>query len=69
MYIKYKVAEQSDDFRNFMRWDDTDPHEKLSLNKVFNLSDLDVNNFNEKTTPASKKRKSSGGTLDFVDDD
>jgi hypothetical protein len=69
MYVKYKVAEQSDEFRNFMRWDDTDPHEKLSLNKVFNLSDLDVNNFNDKTTPASKKKKASGGTLDFVEDE
>ena len=68
MYVKYKVAEQSEDFQNFNRWDDSDPHEKLSLNKVFNLSDLDVNNLDEKTSPKKKGKKSSGVTLDFGDD-
>lgn len=69
MYVKYKLAEQSDEFQHFNKWDDTDPHEKLSLNKVFNLSDLDVNNLDEKTAPKKKGKKASGGTLDFLEDD
>jgi len=67
MYVKYKLAEQQDDYKNMPRWDDTDPHEKLSLNKVFSLSDNDVSTLDEKTAP-KKKKKSSGGTLDNIMD-
>jgi len=67
MYVKYKLAEQQDNYKNMPRWDDTDPHEKLSLNKVFSLSDNDVSTLNEKTAP-KKKKKSSGGTLDNIMD-
>lgn len=81
MYIKYKVAEQSDDFRNFLRWDDTDPHEKLSLQKSFNVTDNDLEKFKSKKKTSSKKttvkkkvskkktsKKNTGATLDsFID--
>jgi hypothetical protein len=76
MFIKYKVAEQSDDFSNFLRWSDEDPHEKLSLQKVFNVTDNDLEKFKTKTSSKKKvakkktskkkasKKKSSGATLD-----
>jgi len=63
MYVKYKVAEKSEDFKNFLRWDDTDPHEKLSLNKMFNLSENDIDKF---TKGNKKGGKSGGATLDSV---
>ncbi len=76
MFIKDKVAEQSDDFSNFLRWSDEDPHEKLSLQKVFNVPDNDLEKFKTKTSSKKKvakkktskkkasKKKSSGATLD-----
>ena len=63
MFVKYKMAEKSDDFRNFMRWDETDPHEKLSLHKMFSLTENDLNKFSGAT---GKKDKNKGGTLDSV---
>ena len=55
MYIKYKLVAQSDEVSNFMRWDDKDPHEKLSPQKVFGVSDNDI----EKFTPKKKKKKTT----------
>lgn len=63
MYVKYKLAEQHKDHANMPRWDDSDPHERLSMGKSFGLSDNDVKNFNEKTAP-KKRRTGSGSTLD-----
>tara|TARA_Y100000310_G_C20533514_1_gene739695 strand:+ start:526 stop:1125 length:600 start_codon:yes stop_codon:yes gene_type:complete len=62
MYIKYKVLEQMDDYKGTVRWSDDDPHEKLSAQKQFRLSDNDI----EKYTPKKKKKKGSGGTLDSL---
>lgn len=53
MYIKYKLVEQSNEIGNFMRWDDRDPHEKLSPQKVFGVSDNDIDKF----SPKAKKKK------------
>ncbi len=63
MYVKYKLAEQHKDHASMPRWDDSDPHERLSMGKSFGLSDNDVKNFNEKTTP-KKRRTGAGSTLD-----
>lgn len=61
MFVKYKMAEKSDEFRNFMKWDDSDPHEKLTLHKMFNLSENDINNFIKGN---KKKGRPTGSTLD-----
>ena len=78
MYIKYKLVEQSPDFNGFMRWDDKDPHEKLSPQKAFGVSDNDINKFTskggnkkKKVEPKKKKTTKKGktsqkGTLDDV---
>ena len=63
MYVKYKLAEQSDLYRNFPRWED----QSMELAKQFNLTENDIENF----TPKSKKKKkteegSAGATLDDV---
>ena len=61
MYVKYKLAEQSDLYRNFPRWED----QSDNLAKQFNLTATDLDNF----TPKSKKKKedgSEGATLDDV---
>jgi len=63
MYVKYKLAEQSDLYRNFPRWED----QSDNLAKQFNLTETDLDNF----TPKSKKKKkkedgSEGATLDDV---
>ena len=72
MYIKYKLIEQSKEFKNFPRWSDTNPHEEYSLNKLLRLSDTDLKKFSPKKKvqkkvskkKVSKKKKNSGGTLD-----
>ncbi len=80
MYIKYKLVEQDPDLRNYMKWDDRDPHEKLSVQKQFRLSDNDVSKFEpagkskKKTKKKASKKKTkksngSGGTLDFIMED
>ena len=63
MYVKYKLAEQSDLYRNFPRWED----QSENLAKQFNLTETDIGNF----PPKSKKKKkkddgSEGATLDDV---
>jgi len=63
MYVKYKLAEQSDLYRNFPRWED----QSDNLAKQFNLTETDLDNF----TPKSKKKKKKdsgdeGATLDDV---
>ncbi len=82
MYIKYKLVEEHPDVRNYMQWDDKDPHEKLSIQRKFKLSDNDVEKFTpkkktskkktkKKTVKSSKKKtkKNDGGTLDLVMDE
>ena len=65
MYIKYKMAEQSEYYNTRLpSWEDHSQH----LAKQFNLSETDIENF----TPKKKKKKvdpnkePSGGTLDDV---
>jgi hypothetical protein len=61
MYVKYKVAEQSEFYKHFPTWEDD-----KTLKQQFNLTETDIENF----TPKSKKKKekkqedSSGATLD-----
>lgn len=75
MYVKYKLIEQSDEFNNFPRWDSTDPHEKLSLNSQFRLSENDIDKLSgkkddKKKSPKKKtKKKKGGGTLDSLMED
>jgi len=57
MYIKYKMVEQSNEFKNFPRWDDRDPHEKLSLGSSFRLSDNDIEKFSPKKKKTTTKKK------------
>tara|TARA_Y100000034_G_scaffold71446_1_gene86187 strand:+ start:1272 stop:1868 length:597 start_codon:yes stop_codon:yes gene_type:complete len=72
MYIKYKLVEQSDEFRNFPRWDDRDPHEKLSLGKSFGVTENDIEKFSpkkkkkiaKKKKTAIKNKNKGGSTLD-----
>ena len=77
LYVKYKLAETMEDFQNYISWDDTDPHEKLSLNRKFGVSENDIENFKsgskkktakKKTTKkkTTKKKKDTGGTLDDI---
>jgi hypothetical protein len=64
MYVKYKLAEQSPDFKNFMKWDDKDPHERLSLNETFKVTEKDISNFSpNKSKKKSNKKK---GTLEDI---
>tara|TARA_Y100000310_G_C20544188_1_gene744791 strand:+ start:190 stop:762 length:573 start_codon:yes stop_codon:yes gene_type:complete len=65
MYVKYKLAEQSNDFRNFMRWKDEDPHEKLSLQDNFKISDKDIEKFKPKSSRKKTSKKKSA-TLDDI---
>ena len=62
MFIKYKLLEQMDEYKGNVRWSDEDPHEKLSAQKMYRLSDNDI----DKYTPKKKKKKGSGGTLDAL---
>lgn len=62
MYVKYKVLEKMDDYTGTVQWCEEDPHEKLSAQKQFRLSDNDL----EKYAPKKKKKKGSGGTLDSL---
>ena len=62
LYVKYKMLEQMDDYTGTVRWSEEDPHEKLSAQKQFRLSDNDI----EKYTPKKKKKKGSGGILDAL---
>ena len=57
MYIKYKLVEQSPDFNGFMRWDDRDPHEKLSPKRAFGVTDNDIDRFSSKGSNKKKKKK------------
>ena len=66
MYVKYKLAEQSPDFKNFMSWKDEDPHEKLSLNETFRVTDRDINNFSPNKSKKKKKSNKKKGTLEDI---
>lgn len=68
MYVKYKLAEQSDDFKTFMRWKEEDPHETVNLNETFSITDRDIENFssNKNKKKASKKSNKKKGTLEDI---
>jgi hypothetical protein len=70
LFVKYKLAETMEEFQNYIQWDDSDPHEKLSLNKKFGVSETDIENFTtgkKKTSKNKKKKKDNkGGTLDDI---
>ena len=61
MYIKYKLVEQLPDFNWGMGWDDNDPHEQLSPQKVFGVSNNDIDKFSskgkKKTESKSQQKK------------
>jgi len=60
MYVKYKVAEQSEFYKNFPTWEDD-----KSLKQQFNLTETDIENFTPKSKKKEKKQEdSSGATLD-----
>ena len=52
MYIKYKLVEESEELRNFIRWDDSDPNERM---KEFRLTENDINKFTPKKKDSKKK--------------
>lgn len=56
MYIKYKLVEQSDEMHNYMGWNDKDPHERLSPQKVFGVTENDIDKFSPKTKKKAKKK-------------
>ena len=62
MYVKYKLLEQDPDYQGTVQWSDEDPHEKLTAEKRYGLSENDIQKF----TPKDKKKKSGGGTLDSI---
>ena len=68
MYVKYKVAEQSDDFKNFMRWKEDDPHESVNLSESFSVTEKDIENFSPKSKNKNNKKvsKKTKGTLEDV---
>lgn len=62
LFIRYKLLEQMNEYKGLVQWSEEDPHEKLSAQKRFSLSDNDM----DKYTPKKKKKKGSGGTLDAL---